>query len=129
MNLWRITTAAVSLALLAACGEQAPREPQRQIKITNPFHDGLVALTPDMQRLGLMRAIRDNGRRCRRVEAGRYQEDYRQLAMWVALCEDNRHWAIFIAPNGDTQVRPCTDHEQLNLPICRPLTPPARPRA
>ena len=126
------TLVAASCALaLAACGEdpQDQREPRPQIKITNPFHDGLVALTPDMQRLGLMRAIRDNGRRCRRVEAGRYQEDYRQLAMWVALCDDGRHWAIFIAPNGDTQVRPCTDHAQLSLPVCRPLTPPARPRA
>ena len=131
MRAWPALIAGSCLLALAACGDgpQDQREPRPQIKIANPYHDGLVALTPDLQRLGLMRAIRDNGRRCRRVEAGRYQQDYRQLAMWVALCDDGRHWAIFVAPNGDTQVRPCTDHAQLNLPICRPLTPPARPRA
>ena len=131
MKSGRALLAAASLASLAACGEdpQDRREPRPQIKIANPYHDGLVALPPDLQRLGLMRAIRDNGRRCRRVEAGRYQQDYRQMAMWVALCDDGRHWAIFVAPNGDTQLRPCADLAQLNLPVCRPLTPPARPRA
>lgn len=93
-------------------------------KITNPHHDQLTALPPDLQRLGLMRAIRDNGKSCRRVEAARYQQDYRQLAMWVALCDDGRHWAVFIASNGDTQVRACTEARLLDLPQCRPVTGP-----
>ena len=62
------------------------------------------------------------GKRCQRVEATRYQEDYRQMALWVALCNDGRHWALFIAPNGDTQVRQCTEMRQLGLPQCRPVT-------
>ena len=45
------------------------------------------------------------------------------MAMWIALCEDSRHWAVFIAPNGDTQVRNCADMHQLSLPQCRPVTP------
>ena len=112
-----------SLAALATCGDepQDRRDAQPRIRIANPYHDGLVALPPDLQRLGLMRAIRDNGRRCRRVAAARFQQDYRDMRMWVALCDDGRHWSIFIAANGDTQVRPCTDHAQLDLPVCRPL--------
>jgi len=126
----RSVAAAALLAMTAAaCDSGLPAEPAPPIKITNPYHDRLVALQPDTQRLGVMRAIRDNGKRCQRVEATHYQEDYQQLALWVALCNDGRHWAVFIASNGDTQVRQCTEMRELNLPQCRPLTAPAAPPA
>lgn len=117
----RAPVAAVAAALaLAACGESAPREERPPTKIINPWHDQLTALPDDLQRLGVMRAIRDNGKRCRRVDAARYQQDYQQMALWVALCDDGRHWAVFIAPNGDTQVRNCDEMDELRLPQCRP---------
>ena len=118
----RAAAVAVLVVAAAACGESQPSEPRRPTKITNPYHDQLIALSPQMQRLGVMRAIRDNGKRCQRVEGARYQEDYRQMALWVALCSDGRHWAVFIAPNGDTQVRECAEMRQLGLPQCRPVT-------
>ena len=122
----RVGLAALAALTLAAigCDQGAPPEPRPPIKIANPLHEQLTGLSPDMQRLGLMRAIRDNGRRCKRVEAVRYQQDYEQMALWLALCEDDRQWAIFIAPNGDTQVRQCTEMRELGLPECRPLTAP-----
>jgi len=120
----RFAAPLLALATLAACGSGTPEEQRAPIKIANPYQDQLLALTPFYQRLTLMRAIRDNGNRCPRVEAGRYQEDYRNLALWVALCGDGRYWAVFIAPNGDTQVRQCTQMRQLGLPPCRPLTGP-----
>jgi hypothetical protein len=110
-------------AAVAACESGEPPANRTQIKVANPMHEGLLKLSSLNQRITLMRAIRDNGRRCGRVEGARYQEDYRGMAMWVALCEDARHWAVFIAPNGDTQVRNCADMHQLNLPQCRPVTP------
>ena len=120
--------AAVALLLLAAgCGGDAPREPAAPTKITNPYHDQLHALPEQLRRLGVMRAIRDNGRRCQRVEAAAYQQDYRNMAMWVALCNDGRHWALFIAVNGDTQVRECQHARQLGLPQCRPIAGPGAP--
>jgi hypothetical protein len=125
----RFVLALLALAgcvVVAACesGEQPAN--RTQIKVANPMHEGLLKLTSLNQRLALMRAIRDNGRRCTRVDGARYQEDYRGMVMWVALCEDGRHWAVFIAPNGDTQVRACADMHQLSLPQCRPV-PPAPP--
>lgn len=107
---------------VAACESGEPPANRTQIKVENPMHEGLLKLNGLNQRLALMRAIRDNGRRCGRVDGARYQEDHRGMAMWVALCEDARHWAVFIAPNGDTQVRNCADMDQLNLPQCRPVT-------
>lgn len=106
---------------VAACESGEAPVNRTQIKVANPGHEGLLKLSGLNQRLALMRAIRDNGRRCRRVDGARYQEDYRGMVMWVALCSDQRHWAIFIAPNGDTQVRECGDMAQLRLPQCRPV--------
>ena len=117
----RALLAAASALALAGCGDGAAEETRRPTKIANPHHDQLKALPPDLQRIGVMRAIRDNGKRCQRVEATAYQEDYRNLALWVALCNDGRHWALFIAPNGDTQVRDCADARELDLPQCRPV--------
>ena len=122
----RKAAAAAALLLLAAgCEETPAAEPRPSTKIANPWHERLQALPEQLRRLGVMRAIRDNGKRCRRVEAAAYQEDYRQMAMWVALCDDGRHWALFIAANGDTQVRECTEMQELGLPPCRPIAAPA----
>jgi hypothetical protein len=121
----RLLAAAALVVLAAACGgggEANRQEPA--IKIANPYHEQLQALPPQLQRLGVMRAIRDNGKRCHRVEATAYQQDYRNMVMWVALCDDGRHWAVFIGANGDTQVRDCTEARQLNLPQCHPVTGP-----
>lgn len=115
--------AALALAL-AACDDGAPPQNVTQIRIANPHSDQLKALSEPMQRLGLMRAIRDSGKRCRRVEAGAYQQHYQGLEMWVALCNDGRHWAVFIAPTADIQIRDCTENAQLDLPVCRPVAAP-----
>jgi len=117
-----IPCAALALAA-AGCDGGAPSD-VTAINIANPQSDQLKALSPFSQRIGLMRAIRDSGKRCHRVEAVSYQQEYRGLAMWVALCDDGRHWAIFIAPNADIQVRDCGQNGQLRLPVCRPITPP-----
>ena len=123
----RVQRSAAAFGLLAlalgGCGSSdAPTEQRAPTRIVNPYSDQLKALTPQDQRLTLLRAVRDNGKRCGRVEAGAYQEEYRNMALWVAQCEDGRHWGIFVAPNGDTQVRECAQMRQLELPPCRPLT-------
>ena len=123
----RLRPFAPALGLLAlalsGCGSRdEPTEQRGPTRIANPFSDQLKALTPQNQRLTLLRAVRDNGKRCGRVEVGAYQEEYRNMALWVAQCEDGRYWGIFVAPNGDTQVRECTQMRQLELPVCRPLT-------
>ena len=122
----RIAAAALPTLLLplavAGCGGEATQNTTK-IHVANPDSDRLKALSPEMQRLGLMRAIRQTGHRCHRVVAGAYQEYYRDMEMWVALCDDGKHWSIFIAGNSDVQVRDCTQHAQLQLPQCRPVAP------
>lgn len=116
---------------LASCGGDRVVESANgaapNIRIANPAHDRLVELTPGNQRLAMMRAIRDNGYRCQRVDNAGYQEEYRDMRMWVATCgQEERNFAVFVAPNDTVQVRNCADAGTLSLPRCNGL-PPAVP--
>jgi hypothetical protein len=113
----------IPLLALAGCGGDVTPDNESHIRVANPDSERLKALSPVMQRLALMRAIRQTGHRCRRVVAGGYQQFYREMEMWVALCDDGKHWSIFIAGNSDVQVRDCTQHAQLELPQCRLVAP------
>ena len=89
------------------------------ITATSPFVDKLKTLNELNRGLALRRAIQDSGAICKKVERSGYQEDYKNLSMWTARCADGREWALFIAPNGDVQVRNCADAGELKLPACR----------
>ena len=117
-----ISIALLSLAL-AACGDVTPTQSGNGIRIANPDSDRMKAASPLDQRMALMRAIRQTGNRCHRVVTGAYQEYYRGMEMWVALCDEGKHWCVFIAGNSDVQVRNCEQNQQLGLPLCRPVAP------
>jgi hypothetical protein len=120
--------AAAGLAL-GGCddGASAPSAKSGGVTIRNRDNERLKALPDNLQRIALVRAIRDTGNRCpRSVESRAEQGEYRGMAYWTARCDDNSQWAIFLAPNGDVQVRNCEHMQQLDLPACRPL-PPAPP--
>jgi hypothetical protein len=110
---------------LAACGDTSPPgNGGIQINIANEGSERLKALNPLNKRIGLLRAIQQSGMRCRGgVLTGAYQQQYQNLAMWVALCADGKNYAVFIAPTDDIQVRDCTEHAQLGLPACRRVPP------
>jgi hypothetical protein len=125
--------AALLFAGLAACdgGGSSGNGAQTKVKhirVRNRPHEELMALPDNLRRVGLVRAIRDSRNNCpKRVEPNPvYQGEYRGMALWTARCDDNRQWAIFIAPSGDVQVRNCEEMGELDLPACRPL-PPAAP--
>jgi len=114
----RWATAACFL-LLSACEDGAPEGNVTQVVAANPYSDQLKALSEPTRYLGLYRALRDNGHRCKRVDRGGYQQQYKTMAMWTAHCTDTGDYAIYIAPNGDVQVSPCGDARELRLPECR----------
>ena len=89
--------------------------------------DQLKALSEPTRNLGLYRALRDNGQRCKRVDRGAYQQQYKTMAMWTAHCTDSGDWAVYIAPNGDVQVSPCARCRRSSAcPNARPPTPDRR---
>ena len=116
----RLTAAAPMLALmLAGCDDGAAPRNVRSVKTTSEYIEGLKRLGELNRGLALRRAIQDSGSRCKKVDASAYQQDYQNLSMWAARCSDTGEWALFIAPNGDVQVRKCTETGQLGLPGCR----------
>lgn len=114
---------------LTACEDGAPEQNVTQVVAANPMSDQLRKLSEPMRYLGLYRAVRDNGQRCKRVDRGDYQQQYKSMAMWSVHCSDSGDWAVYIAPNGDVQVSPCKDAKELALPECRIAEPTAAPPA
>ena len=130
------SAAAALIAGVSACGDggNAPQSSEgagavTKIKIRNRPHEDLLALPDELRRVALVRAIRETRNRCpRRVEPNPvHQGEYRGMALWTARCDNNSQYAVFIAANGDVQVRRCEHMEQLGLPACREL-PPAEPQ-
>jgi hypothetical protein len=127
MTMRRYVAALLGLSLfVTACENGQPEQDVVKVRAANALSDQLKGMSELYRYLGLRRAIMDSGQRCKRVDVGAYQEDYKNMAMWVAHCTDSGDWTIFIAPNGDVQVRKCADAAQLKLPACRTL-PPAKP--
>ena len=115
------TLGAAAMLLLAGCDGGSGTAPSQNIEVTGdaPYVEQLKALSEMNRGLALRRAIQDSGGRCKRVDDSRYQQDHRNLSMWTARCSDTGDWALFIAPNGDVQVRACKDAAALDLPACR----------
>lgn len=110
-------------ALLAACGsgEGGDAQAHRTAKITasSAYIDQLRALSEANRGLALRRAVQDSRQSCKKAETSGYQQDYKNMSMWSLRCTDGRSYALFIAPNGDVQVRRCEHLAQLGLPACR----------
>jgi hypothetical protein len=105
--------------LVAGCEDGAPEQNRIEVNAANPTSDGLKGMSELYRFLGLRRAIVDTGNRCKKVDRGAYQEQYKTMALWTAHCTDTGDWAIFIAPNADLQVRQCRHMAELKLPACR----------
>jgi hypothetical protein len=117
MRIWAFVT--MTALLLAACEDGTPEQNVTQVSAANPHSEQLKGMTPLYRNLALKRAIADNNQRCKRVDRGAYQQQYKTMAMWAVHCTDTGDWAIYIAPNGDVQVSRCKYARQLALPECR----------
>lgn len=112
----------VALVMLggAACDGGAEREAAKtKIEIANPYQERLLGLSVLNRSLGLRRAIQDAGKSCRRIAATAYQQPYKGQHLWIGRCAPEGDYAIFVAANGNVQVRRCADVKDLMLPPCR----------
>lgn len=117
-------SALAALALLGACGspDTAPVENRVKTTIRNEYHERMLALSELQRGAALRNAIRSSKERCDRVEASAFQADHENLKMWTAKCQSSTY-AVFLAPTGDVQVRPCDQAAALKLPACvEPVT-------
>ncbi len=118
---------AAILTLVGCDGGGAPTK-TRSIVAANPFQEKLAGLSDLNRSLALRRAVQDAGEPCKRIDASAYQGLYKSLHMWTARCSEGngageREFGLFIAPNGDVQVRRCEHLKQLQLPECKAGAP------
>ncbi|HEX8442878.1 MAG TPA: hypothetical protein VF631_04445 [Allosphingosinicella sp.] len=122
--------AAALILCTTACdsGGGAGAAQPTKMRIANPYHDKLLGLSVLNRSLGLRRAVQDSAQACTRITASAYQVPYKGQQLWIARCEPEGDYAIFIGPNGDAQVRRCKDAQTLGLPACKtdPLDPVPR---
>lgn len=123
----RAALTAIAL-LLGACGQSAPDKPARDVRVRSAEQDQLHKLDDLNRAIALKRAIHASGLRCARIDRSGYVEEYRNLSMWTATCDDKREWAIFVGPDNSVQVRLCKDLAKHGLPACV-IRPQARPAA
>ena len=114
----RFIFALVPAVAAAACGQSQPTQPRQPILVRSEAQDQLHKLDDMNRAIALKRAIYDSGSICRRVEKSGYVQEYRNLSMWTARCDNKRDWAIFIGPDGTAQVRLCKDLAEVGLPAC-----------
>lgn len=105
-------------AFAAACDDSQPTQPQRGIVVRSEAQDRLHRLSEMNRKIALRRAIYDSGGRCRTVTRAGYVQEYGNLSMWTASCDDGRSYAIFVAPDSSVQLRDCREMEALKLPAC-----------
>jgi hypothetical protein len=112
---------AAAAALLTGCdgGGESSAPTATKMRVANPHQDQLMALTELNRSLALRRAIQDTGQSCKKITSSAYSGEYKGLHMWVGRCTPGRDWAIFIAANGDVQVRDCAEAKTLGLPECK----------
>ncbi|MEO5972888.1 MAG: hypothetical protein ABIP91_05955 [Sphingomicrobium sp.] len=116
---------------LSACDAPEPAKPRKPIVVRSAAQDQLHQLDDLNRAIGLKRAIQASEIRCKRVTESGYVQEHKNLSMWTASCDDGTAYAIFVAPDGTAQVRPCADLAQFGLPACviAKKTEPAKPAA
>lgn len=109
-----------AIAILSSCGSSPPAAApvRKEIKVHGQAQQQLAAAPLMYRNIALKRAIYDSGGVCKLLTASNALGDYKNLAMWRASCADGKSWAVFIAPDGSAQVRPCGDLRDLKLPEC-----------
>jgi hypothetical protein len=112
-----MTVLAAALAI-SGCDNGQPDQPAQPIRVRGEAQEELHKLNALNQAIGLKRAIRDAGYRCQRVTRSGFVGPYENLDMWMANCDDQRDWAVFVGPDGSAQVRDCNDVERFGLPRC-----------
>jgi len=108
----RSCTLLIGALLLAGC-DKAPTSSsnadagvRKGAGVADPLR-ALRALPPGGRSATLFRAISDTQPACSKVVASAYQQDYKQMAMFVARCPEAEPYAVFVGPDGTAQARAC----------------------
>lgn len=98
------TSIAAPLALLASalsgCDPAAPSNTAAAAAAPDPMEAKIAALSPELQRTTMFRAIRDGGYTCQEITRFEKKPPVDGKATWVAECEDRGQYVIALQPGG-----------------------------
>ncbi len=114
----RLTIGTALTIALAGCDGGGAETKTKSVVATSPYIEQLKGLGEQNRGLALRRAVQDTNQACKRVVPSGYQQNYKNMSVWVLRCTDGEY-ALFIAPSGDVQVRTCADVKTLKLLECR----------
>ena len=119
----RLALAAPLLAL-AGCGDGGDGPPPaEQIAIANPYNDALLRASEFSRNATIRAAVARNRQPCERVLEAAHTGRHKNLQLWTVRCVSPRgggyRYGLFLAPDGQTQVRSCQAMRTLGLPACR----------
>lgn len=113
-----LLTILAAVAPVAACDNSQPTQPTRPIIVQSEAQDRLHKLNDLDRAIALKRAILASRMSCRRVTRSGYVQEYQNLSMWTANCDDKTDYAVFVGPDTSVQVRRCSELAQFKLPAC-----------
>jgi hypothetical protein len=102
----------------SACGPSETRQTNAQAPAQSEGQKALHKLDDLNRAIALKRAIHASGFQCQRIDRSGYVQEYRNVSMWNASCNDGRNWALFVGRDDSVQVRNCDSLKQLKLPEC-----------
>ena len=101
---------------LAACNGRDSQATANATKAAEPAGNQVAALSEGQRDAVFIRAIRDAGLDCQRVQGSVRAGEYRGMPVWRARCQGGAEWIIVIANDGTAQI--------LNPAEARSVTPP-----
>jgi hypothetical protein len=115
--------AAFTMAL-AGCDQSPPAaRPAKPVSATPDaaaYRKTLLGLSQGQRNSVFFKAIAANNGACPEVKTSAYQEDYKDMSMWVVQCALTGDWAVFVNGAGFAQTRQCSQEKALGLPECKP---------
>ena len=114
---------AAAALLLAACGDAEEAAPAQPMTVANPYHDALLRANELTRYATIRAAVARNRQPCDRVLRAAHGGPFTNLQYWTVRCASpsggGYRYGLFLAPDGQTQVRSCQSMPALKLPACR----------
>lgn len=101
---------------LAACNGRDGEATANATNAAEPAGNRVAALSGGQRDAVFIRAIRDAGLECQRVQGSVRAGEYRGMPVWRARCQGGAEWIIVIANDGTAQI--------LNPAEANSVTPP-----
>ena len=113
----RSSIIAMTILSLAACGRGGQTSNATAANTAEPVGNQVAALSQGQRDAVFIRAIRDAGLDCQRVQGSIRVGNYRGLPVWQARCQGGGQWTIVVDNDGTAQILNASEASAVTPPI------------